>query len=79
MALGTFSALQDWAPVPRLKVREAVRLFLILIPIMAGGVQCRTDAAFAYSTPFVDFIDETHYLIHNLIYVPCRGAFWYAQ
>lgn len=77
--LGTFSALQDWDPVPRVKVREAVRLFPVLIPITAGGVQCRTDAAFAYSAPFVDYIDETHYLIHKLIYMPCRGAFWYAQ
>lgn len=47
----------------------------MFVPIMTEDGQCRTDIVFASPSPFVDCAYNTHYLIHKLIYTPCRGAF----
>ena len=47
----------------------------MFIPIATDYVECRADITFACPAPFVDWTDDTRYLIHKWLYTPCRGVF----
>lgn len=68
MALGTFSALQDQAPIP--KVQAVMRLFLMSIPTKSDDVQCRIGNTFACRVPVLDCTDPTQHHV--------RGVLWNA-